>query len=227
MQSEGGAAGAVHGALQAGALARRSRVAGPAADDPQHVQDRGRADAGRDPRRARTLATHALSIFGDHSDVMAAGRPAGRCWRRRVQEAQDLAAIAHAATLESRVPFLHFFDGFRTSHEVNTIVRLDEAVLRDLIDDASSARIASARSRPTARCSAGPPRTRTSSSRPARRSNPFYAAVPEIVQRTMDRFARADRPAVPPVRLPRAPDAERVIVIMGSGAARPRRPSTS
>jgi pyruvate-ferredoxin/flavodoxin oxidoreductase len=95
-------------------------VAGPAADAAQHVQDRRRADPGGDPRRRPDVATHALSIFGDHSDVMAA-RTTG--WTMLAsnspQEAHDLAAVAHAATLASRVPVMHFFDGFRTSHELN------------------------------------------------------------------------------------------------------------
>ena len=97
---------------------------GSAADDPEHVQDRRRADAGGVPCAARAVATHALSIFGDHSDVMAV-RSTGFALlsSRSVQEAQDLALIAHAASLESRVPFLHFFDGFRTSHEIEKIER--------------------------------------------------------------------------------------------------------
>lgn len=137
MQSEAGAAGAVHGALQAGALAttftaspglllmipNMFKIAGELTPFTMHVA-------------ARTIATHALSIFGDHSDVMA--------WRQTgfamlgatsVQEAHDCAAIAHAATLESRVPFLHFFDGFRTSHEVSKIEELSDDDLRALISD--------------------------------------------------------------------------------------------
>ena len=137
MQSEGGAAGALHGALQAGALAttftasqglllmipNMFKIAGELTPFVMHVA-------------ARTLATHALSIFGDHSDVMAA-RTTGFAMlaSSSVQEAQDLALVAHAATLETRVPFLHFFDGFRTSHEVDKIEALDDADLRALIDD--------------------------------------------------------------------------------------------
>src|SRR5688500_3167456 len=134
MQSEAGAAGAVHGALQAGALAttftasqglllmipNMFKIAGELTPFTMHVA-------------ARTVATHALSIFGDHSDIMAC-RPTGFAMlaSASVQEAQDLAAIAHAATLESRVPFLHFFDGFRTSHEVATIEPLEDDTLREL-----------------------------------------------------------------------------------------------
>src|SRR5438034_3730794 len=136
MQSEGGAAGAVHGALQAGALAttftasqglllmipNMYKIAGELTPFCMHVA-------------ARAIATHALSIFGDHSDVMAC-RQVGFAMLASgsVQEAHDLAAIAHAATLESRVPFLHFFDGFRTSHEVQKIEALDAGTLRALID---------------------------------------------------------------------------------------------
>ena len=137
MQSEGGAAGAVHGAIQAGALGttftasqglllmipNMYKIAGELTPFVMHVS-------------ARTLATHALSIFGDHSDVMAC-RQTGFAMlaSASVQEAQDMAAIAHAATLRSRVPFLHFFDGFRTSHEVAKIEYLMDDHLRRMIDD--------------------------------------------------------------------------------------------
>src|SRR5690242_1577343 len=136
MQSEGGAAGAVHGALQTGALAttftasqglllmvpNMNKIAGELTPAVFHVT-------------ARTLAAHALSIFGDHSDVMAC-RTTGFAMlcSNSVQEAMDLALIAHAATLESRIPFLHFFDGFRTSHEVNKIEMLTEDDMRSLIN---------------------------------------------------------------------------------------------
>ncbi len=172
MQSEAGAAGAVHGALQAGALATTFtasqglllmlpdmyKIAGELTPMTMHVA-------------ARTVATHALSIFGDHSDVMAArGTGFALLSSSSVQEAQDLALIATAATLESRVPFLHFFDGFRTSHEVNTIERLSEDDVRERSSTrGSSPRTAPARSRPSGRCCAARPRIRTSSSRRARR----------------------------------------------------------
>src|SRR5216110_3519256 len=137
MQSEGGAAGAVHGALQTGSLAttftasqglllmvpNMNKIAGELIPAVFHVT-------------ARAIATHALSIFGDHSDVMAV-RTTGFALlsSSSVQEAQDLAVIAHAATLEARVPFLHFFDGFRTSHELGKIAALDPALIRDMIDE--------------------------------------------------------------------------------------------
>ena len=137
MQSEGGAAGAVHGAIQAGALAttftasqglllmipNMFKIAGELTPFVMHVS-------------ARTVATHALSIFGDHSDVMAC-RSTGFAMLAAgsVQEAQDFAAIAHAATLKTRIPFLHFFDGFRTSHEVAKITILSDDDLRSLVDE--------------------------------------------------------------------------------------------
>ncbi len=171
MQSEGGAAGALHGALQAGAMSttftasqglllmlpNMFKIAGELTPFVMHVA-------------ARTLATHALSIFGDHCDVMAA-RTTGFAMlaASSVQEAQDLALVAHAATLRTRVPFLHFFDGFRTSHEVGEDPRARRR--RPARDDRRRrwcASIATARFPPTARSCAVPPRTPTCSSRLAR-----------------------------------------------------------
>ena len=206
MQSEGGAAGAVHGALQTGALTttftasqglllmipNMFKIAGELTPTVFHVS-------------ARSLATQALSIFGDHSDVMAT-RSTGFALlaSRSVQEAQDMALIAQAATLESRVPFLHFFDGFRTSHEVNKIEQLTDDDLRAMIDEEPDRRpTAPARSPPTTRSCAAPPRTRMSTSRAARRSTRIYAACPEIVQKAMDKFAALAGRAVSPVRLRR------------------------
>src|SRR6476660_8064440 len=139
MQSEGGAAGAVHGALQAGALSttftasqglllmipNMYKIAGELSPFVMHVT-------------ARTLATHALSIFGDHSDVMACRQTGfALLCANSVQEAHDLAAIAHAATLEARIPFLHIFDGFRTSHEVARMEELSDDDLRALIPESA------------------------------------------------------------------------------------------
>ena len=138
MQSEGGAAGAVHGALQAGALATTfTSSQGLLLMLPNMFKIAGELTPAVIHVAARALATHALSIFGDHSDVMAA-RSTGFALlcSASPQEAQDLALVAHAATLEGRVPFLHFFDGFRTSHELNTVERLDEDDLRALLDEA-------------------------------------------------------------------------------------------
>src|SRR5207244_9536465 len=137
MQSEGGAAGALHGALQAGALGTTFTASqGLLLMIPNMFKIAGELTAAVIHVAARTVATHALSIFGDHSDVMAA-RSTGFAMlaSNSVQEAHDLALIAHAATLESRIPFLHFFDGFRTSHEVNKIIPLLDEDLRAIVDE--------------------------------------------------------------------------------------------
>ena len=203
MQSEGGAAGAVHGALQTGALTttftasqglllmipNMFKIAGELTSTVFHVS-------------ARSLAAQALSIFGDHSDVMAT-RSTGFALlaSNSVQEAQDMALIAHAATLEARVPFLHFFDGFRTSHEVNKIEQLTDEDLRAMIDEAWCRHTGRAVFHRIIRCCAAPPRTRMSTSRAARRSTRYYNACPEIVQKAMDKFAKLTGRAIPPVRL--------------------------
>ncbi|HSF02610.1 MAG TPA: hypothetical protein VLA62_06350, partial [Solirubrobacterales bacterium] len=137
MQSEAGAAGALHGALQAGALCTTFTASqGLLLMIPNMYKIAGELTPAVIHVAARTLATHALSIFGDHSDVMAVRQTGWAMLASSdVQTAQDLAAVAHAATLESRVPFLHFFDGFRTSHEVNVIRALPDDVLRSLMDD--------------------------------------------------------------------------------------------
>src|SRR5262245_5023696 len=137
MQSEGGAAGVVHGALMAGGLATTFTASqGLLLMIPNMFKIAGELTPAVFHVSARAVATHALSIFGDHSDVMAV-RSTGFALlsSASVQEAQDLAAIAHAATLESRVPFLHFFDGFRTSHELAKIAALDDGTLRALLDE--------------------------------------------------------------------------------------------
>ncbi|SBV96789.1 putative 2-oxoacid-flavodoxin fused oxidoreductase:conserved protein; 4Fe-4S cluster binding protein [uncultured Alphaproteobacteria bacterium] len=220
MQSEGGAAGAVHGALQAGALGttftasqglllmipNMYKIAGELIPFVMHVS-------------ARTLATHALSIFGDQGDVMAC-RQTGFAMlaSNSVQEAQDMAAIAHAATLRSRVPFLHFFDGFRTSHEVSKIEYLPDDQLRLMIDDdliAANRRRALSPDHPVVRGTAQNPDT-FFQAQEAR--NPYYAALPGIVQAEMDRFAKIVGRAYSLCEYVGAPDAERVVVIMGSGA---------
>ncbi|HEX6293487.1 MAG TPA: pyruvate:ferredoxin (flavodoxin) oxidoreductase [Herpetosiphonaceae bacterium] len=220
MQSEGGAAGALHGALQTGALAttftasqglllmlpNMYKIAGELTPTVIHVA-------------ARALATQGLSIFGDHSDVMAA-RSTGFALlsSHNVQAAQDLALISHAATLEARVPFLHFFDGFRTSHEINTMSQIGDDEIRAMIDDelvhAHRARALSPEH----------PFIRGTSHNPdvyfqARESaNPYYAACPQIVQRAMDRLAALVGRHYHLFDYTGAPDAERVIVMMGSGA---------
>ena len=192
MQSEGGAAGAVHGALQTGSLAttftasqglllmvpNMNKIAGELTPTAFHVT-------------ARTLATHALSIFGDHSDVMTC-RTTGFAMlcSNSVQETMDLALIAHAAALESRIPFLHFFDGFRTSHEVNKIEMLAEDDLRALIN---MDRVLEHRQRAL---SPDHPVLRGTAQNPdvffqiRETINPFYEACPELTQRIMDKFAQ-------------------------------------
>ncbi|MBN2752445.1 MAG: pyruvate:ferredoxin (flavodoxin) oxidoreductase, partial [Rhodospirillaceae bacterium] len=220
MQSEGGAAGAVHGTLQAGSLGttftasqglllmipNMYKIAGELSPFVMHVS-------------ARTLATHALSIFGDHSDVMAC-RQTGFAMlaSASVQEAQDMAAIAHAATLRGRVPFLHFFDGFRTSHEVGKIDFLTDDQLRQMIDDdlvLENRRRALSPEHPVVRGTAQNPDT-FFQSQEAR--NPFYAALPGLVQAEMDRFAKITGRAYSLCQYSGAADAERVVVVMGSGA---------
>ena len=219
MQSEAGAAGALHGALQAGALCTTFTASqGLLLMIPNMFKIAGELTSTVIHVAARTLATHALSIFGDQSDVMAA-RATG--WAMlassSVQAAQDLAVVAHASTLESRVPFLHFFDGFRTSHEVNVIEAVDDETLRTMIDDRlvrAHRERAMSPDRPTLRGSAQNPDV-FFQAREA--SNPFYAVVPDIVQYTMDRFAQLTGRQYHLFDYVGAPDAERVVVLMGSG----------
>jgi pyruvate-ferredoxin/flavodoxin oxidoreductase len=220
MQSEGGAAGTLHGALQAGALGTTFTASqGLLLMIPNMYKIAGELTAAVIHVAARTVATHALSIFGDHSDVMAA-RTTGFALlaSNSVQEAGDFALIAQAATLESRIPFLHFFDGFRTSHEVNKVVLLEDGDLRALIDDAF------VRQHRERALSPDRPMLRGTAQNPdvffqAREAiNPFYRACPAIVQDVMDRFARRTGRAYRLFDYYGAPDAERVIVMMGSGA---------
>src|SRR5215475_11152247 len=191
MQSEGGAAGAVHGALQAGALTTTfTSSQGLLLMIPNLYKIAGELTACCLHVAARTLATHALSIFGDHSDVMAC-RQTGVALLASgsVQEAHDLAAIAHAATLETRIPFLHFFDGFRTSHELSKIEVLDDDDLLTLLDAGA---VAAHRARaltpdqPVLRGTAQNPDTFFQAREAA---NPFYAACSSATQAVMDRFA--------------------------------------
>ena len=220
MQSEGGAAGAVHGALQAGGLATTFTASqGLLLMIPNMFKIAGELTPAVFHVTARAVATHALSIFGDHSDVMAV-RSTGFALlsSSSVQEAQDLAAIAHSATLESRVPFLHFFDGFRTSHELQKIAILGTDDLRALIDErAVAAHRARALTpdRPVVRGTAQNPDV-FFQNREA--GNGFYLEAPGIVLRAMDRFAAITGRAHRLFEYHGAPDAEHVIVIMGSGA---------
>jgi pyruvate-ferredoxin/flavodoxin oxidoreductase len=220
MQSEGGAAGAVHGALQAGALTttftasqglllmipNMYKIAGELTPTVFHVS-------------ARALATHALSIFGDHSDVMGC-----RCtgWALlasgSIQEVMDFSLIAHTATLESRVPFLHYFDGFRSSHEIQKVEELSSEDMRYMVNEDL---IKAHRERSL---SPDHPVIRGTAQNPdvyfqgREASNPFYDRCPSIVQETMDKFAKLTGRQYRLFDYVGAPDADRVLVIMGSGA---------
>ncbi len=220
MQSEAGAAGVVHGALQAGALTttftasqglllmipNMYKIAGELLPTVFHIA-------------ARTLATHALSIFGDHSDVMSI-RQTG--WAmlaaNSVQEAHDMALIAHSATLRSRIPFVHFFDGFRTSHEVNKIAQLSKDDVRTMISDdliRSHRERAMDPDRPVLRGTAQNPDVFFQAREAA---NPFYDVLPQLVQQAMHDFSQLTGRSYRLFDYVGADDAERVIVMMGSGA---------
>ncbi|NLD05277.1 MAG: pyruvate:ferredoxin (flavodoxin) oxidoreductase, partial [Synergistaceae bacterium] len=221
MQSEGGASGAYHGALQAGALGttftasqglllmipNMYKIAGELTSTAMHVT-------------ARTIATHALSIFGDHSDVMAVKATGwSMLCSSTVQEVMDMALISQMATLESRIPVLHFFDGFRTSHEEMKVEEITYDDMRALIDDDL------VRSHRYNRLSPDSPFIRGTAQNPdvffqAREScTPFYEAVADITQKAMDRFAKQVGRKYHLFDYYGAEDAERVIVMMGSGAA--------
>jgi len=220
MQSEGGAAGAVHGALQTGALTttftasqglllmlpNMFKIAGELTPTVFHVS-------------ARSVACQALSIFGDHSDVMAT-RSTGFAMlaSNSIQEVMDFAMISHAATLEARIPFLHFFDGFRTSHEIGKIEALTMDDMRSMISDeqvlAHRLRALSS-DRPVVRGTAQNPDVFFQARETV---NKYYNACPEIVQKTMDQFAKLTGRQYHLFDYIGAPDAERVVVLMGSGA---------
>jgi pyruvate-ferredoxin/flavodoxin oxidoreductase len=220
MQSEAGAAGAVHGALQAGALTTTFTASqGLLLMIPNMYKIAGELNAFCMHVTARTLATHALSIFGDHSDVMAC-RQTGFAMLASgsVQEAHDLAAVAHAATLKARVPFLHFFDGFRTSHEVNKMELLNDDDLRTLMDEKliREHRLrALTPDRPVLRGTAQNPDTFFQNREAA---NPFYNTCPEIVTQAMAQFGKLTGREYHLFDYVGHPQAEKVIVIMGSGA---------
>ncbi len=220
MQSEGGAAGAVHGALQAGALtATFTASQGLLLMIPNMFKIAGELTPTVFNVTARTIATHALSIYGDHSDVMAVRSTGwGMLVSNSVQEVMDFALIAQAATLASRIPFVHFFDGFRTSHEVMKIEQLTLDDMRQMIDDDL------VRAHRMRRLSPENPVLRGTAQNPdvffqAREAcNPFYLATPEIVQKAMDKFAAIVGRQYHLFDYFGAPDAERIIVVMGSGA---------
>jgi pyruvate-ferredoxin/flavodoxin oxidoreductase len=220
MQSEGGAAGAVHGALQTGSLTTTFTASqGLLLMIPNMLKIAGELTSTVFHIAARCLATHALSIFGDHSDVMSV-RSTG--WAmlasNNPQEVMDQALIAQAATLRARVPFIHFFDGFRTSHEIRKIEELADEDIRAMIDDdlvlAHRARALNPE-RPVMRGTAQNPDVFFQAREAV---NGYYAAVPGIVQAEMDKFARLVGRQYHLFEYVGAPDAERVIVTMGSSA---------
>ena len=219
MQSEAGAAGALHGALQGGALGTTFTASqGLLLMIPNMYKIAGELTSAVMHVAARSLAAQALSIFGDHSDVMAV-RQTGFALlsSASVQEAHDFALVAHAATLETRIPFVHFFDGFRTSHELQTIEMLDDEDVRALISDelvrAHRARALSP-DRPFIRGTAQNPDIYFQARETV---NPFYARVPDVVQSAMDRLAERTGRRYGLVEYTGHPEAERVLVVMGSG----------
>ena len=219
MQSEGGAVGAVHGALQTGTLSttftasqglllmipNMFKIAGELLPTVFHVT-------------ARTVATHALSIFGDHSDVMACRSTGwGMLAAASVQETMDFALISQAATLRSRIPFVHFFDGFRTSHEVSKISVLSKEDLRALIDDALIAEHRNRAMTPDRPVLRGTAQNPDAFFQARETVNPFYAVCADITQKVMDEFAAQVGRRYNLFDYVGAPDAERVVVLMGSG----------
>lgn len=220
MQSEAGVAGALHGMLQAGSFSTTFtasqglllmipilyKLAGQLMPCCLHVT-------------ARTIATHALSIFGDHSDIMAIRQTGvALLGSTNVQEAHDLAAIAHAATLRTRIPFVHFFDGFRTSHEINDVELLADDVLRKLLDPVAQGEAVSRALTPDHPVIRGTAQNPDAYFQAREASNPFYDATPGIVQETMDLFAELTGRKYSLYEYYGHPEAEQVIVIMGSGA---------
>ncbi len=219
MQSEGGAAGALHGALQAGALATTFTASqGLLLMIPNMYKIAGELTSSVIHVAARSLAAQGLSIFGDHPDVMAV-RQTGFALLSSgsVQEAHDFALVAQAATLRARVPFVHFFDGFRTSHELNTIELLPDDVLRAVVPEplVHEHRMRSlSPERPFVRGTAQNPDVYFQARETV---NPFYTAVPGIVQAAMDEVAAHTGRSYRLVEYAGHPEAERVMVIMGSG----------
>jgi pyruvate-ferredoxin/flavodoxin oxidoreductase len=219
MQSEGGAAGAVHGALQTGALTTTFTASqGLLLMIPNMYKIAGELTSAVFHVAARSIAAHALSIYGDHQDVMAVRQTGWALLASgSVQETHDFAAIAQMATLEARIPFLHFFDGFRTSHEVNKIFQLSDEDLRSLVDtDLIREHRARALNpnKPVLRGSAQNPDVYFQMREAV---NPYYTAVPGITQEAMDKFAKVTGRHYNLFDYFGHPEAERVVVIMGSG----------
>jgi pyruvate-ferredoxin/flavodoxin oxidoreductase len=220
MQSEAGAAGALHGALQKGALGTTFTASqGLLLMVPNMFKIGGELTPTVIHVAARTVATHALSIFGDHSDVMHA-RTTG--WAMlaagSVQEAHDFALVAHAATLRARVPFLHFFDGFRTSHEINKIAVLEEDDIRALVRDDDVLAFRGRALTPDAPVVRGTAQNPDVFFQAREASNPFHLAVPGIVQAVMDELAARTGRHYGLVDYHGAPDADRIVIVMGSAS---------
>ena len=219
MQSEAGAAGALHGALQRGALSSSFTASqGLLLMIPNMFKIAGELTPAVIHVSARSIATHALSIFGDHSDVMHA-RTTG--WAMlasaSVQEAQDLALIAHMATLRARVPFLHFFDGFRTSHEIESIALLSDEDLRTLVPEDEILAFRARALTPDAPLVRGTAQNPDAFFQGREACNPYYFAAPGIVADAMAAFEARTGRHYGLVEYEGPPDAERVVVLMGSG----------
>jgi pyruvate-ferredoxin/flavodoxin oxidoreductase len=220
MQSEGGAAGAVHGALTAGALTTTFTASqGLLLMIPNMYKIAGELTSTVFHVAARSLAAQALSIFGDHSDINATrGTGFALLASSNIQEIMDFALIAEAATLESRVPFVHFFDGFRSSHEIQKVEELTKADMRAMIDDElvmAHRRRGLSPDRPVIRGTAQNPDVYFQGRETV---NPYYLKTPAIVQKAMDKFAGLTGRQYHLFDYEGAPDADRVAVIMGSGA---------
>ncbi|MBI5808357.1 MAG: pyruvate:ferredoxin (flavodoxin) oxidoreductase [Ignavibacteriales bacterium] len=220
MQSEGGAAGAVHGSLQTGALTTTFTASqGLFLMIPNMYKIAGELTPAVFHVSARSIAAAALSIFGDHSDVMATRQTGfGLICSNSVQEVMDTALITHAATLESRIPFVHFFDGFRTSHEVMKMEALTDDDIRSMIDDNLVAEFKKRALNPENPFIRGTAQNPDVYFQGRETVNKFYDACPDIVQKAMDNFAKITGRQYKLFDYYGAPDAKRVIILMGSGA---------
>ena len=218
MQSEGGAAGAVHGSLQSGALTttftasqglllmipNMYKIAGELLPTVFHVS-------------ARALSTHALSIFGDHQDVMACRQTGfAMLCSSSVQEAMDLAAVAHLSTIKASVPFVHFFDGFRTSHEIQKIEMIDEAAIKDMISEKALKNFRQRALNPLHPVTRGTNQNPDVFFQATEAANPYYDAVPDIVARYMGEVSSLTGRKYRPFDYYGAPDAQNIIIAMGS-----------
>lgn len=218
MQSEAGAAGAVHGSLQAGALTSTYTASqGLLLMLPNMYKIAGEMLPGVFHVSARTLATHALSIFGDHQDVMAA-RQTGFALLASgsVQEAQDMAAVAHLSAIKSSLPFLHFFDGFRTSHEIQKIELIDEEDLRNMVSKKSLQKFRNRALSPESPVTRGTAQNGDVYFQAAESRNKFYDAIPDIVARYMGELEECTGRTYRPFSYYGDPDATNIIVAMGS-----------